>query len=38
MKIKYSCGNQLHDETLETTNPLMIFPDNLPILTSTKLD
>ncbi|WP_348920546.1 hypothetical protein [Enterococcus rotai] len=27
MKIRCSCGNILNDETLETTNPLMVFPE-----------
>lgn len=27
MKIRCLCGNLLNDETLETTNPLMIFPE-----------
>lgn len=28
MKIGCACGNILNDENLETTIPLMIFPDN----------
>ncbi|MTD42012.1 hypothetical protein GIX45_25995 [Erwinia sp. CPCC 100877] len=28
MKIKCLCGNVLNDENLETTNPLIIFPEN----------
>lgn len=28
MKIRCLCGNILNDETPETTNPLVIFPEN----------